>query len=24
VDWDRFSPMRFQAEKAEATKKMPA
>jgi glycine oxidase len=24
VDWDRFSPMRFQAEKIEATKKMPA
>src|SRR2546429_2796198 len=24
IDWDRFSPMRFQAEKAEATKKMPA
>jgi len=24
LDWDRFSPMRFQAEKAEATKKMPA
>ena len=24
VDWDRFSPMRFQAEKAGATKKMPA
>jgi glycine oxidase len=24
VDWDRFSPLRFQAEKPEATKKMPA
>src|SRR5206468_1485171 len=24
VDWERFSPMRFQAEKAGATKKMPA
>jgi glycine oxidase len=23
VDWDRFSPLRFQAEKMEATKKMP-
>jgi glycine oxidase len=23
VDWDRFSPLRFQAEKIEATKKMP-
>jgi glycine oxidase len=24
VDWDRFSPLRFQAEKMEATKKLPA
>ena len=24
ADWDRFSPLRFQAEKAEVTKKMPA
>src|SRR5690349_14261674 len=24
IDWDRFSPMRFQVEKAAATKKMPA
>jgi glycine/D-amino acid oxidase-like deaminating enzyme len=24
VDWDRFSPLRFQAGEKEATKKMPA